>query len=255
MLTGAERTNPCDPPRMPILVRGDVTIHYESYGSGYPVVLFAPGGMRSSIEFWSRTPWNPIRELSARYRVIAMDQRNAGSSRAPVSETDGWQTYTRDHLALLDELGVERCHVLGGCIGCSYCFSLMAAAPGRVTAAVLQQPIGLRAENRDVFFQMFDSWSDEVVRQRAISQETLASFRQNMYGGEFVFSVSPEFVRQCSVPLLVLRGNDVYHPAETSEEIVEIAPRAELIERWKEGADTASAIARVQTFFAEHTPK
>jgi pimeloyl-ACP methyl ester carboxylesterase len=240
---------------MPILVRGDVTIHYESYGSGYPVVLFAPGGMRSSIEFWSRTPWNPIRELSSRYRVIAMDQRNAGSSRAPITGADGWHTYTGDHLALLDELGVERCHVLGGCIGCSYGFALMAAAPGRITAAVLQQPIGLGGENRDVFFQMFDSWADEVVRERAISQQTLASFRQNMYGAEFVFSVPRDFVRQCSVPLLVLRGNDVYHPAETSEEIVRLAPRAELVQSWKEGSDTSAAVARVQTFFEEHTPK
>lgn len=240
---------------MAMLVRGDVTLHYESYGSGYPVVLFAPGGMRSSVEFWSRTPWNPIQELSSRFRVIAMDQRNAGSSRAPVTAADGWQAYTRDHLALLDELGIERCHVLGGCIGCSYAFSLMAAAPGRVTAAVLQQPIGLSPENRDVFFQMFDGWADELIRSRPVSHETLASFRQHMYGGEFVFSVSRDFVRGNAVPLLVLRGSDVYHPSETSEEIVRIAPHAELVPAWKEGSDTARAVDRVRSFFAEHTPR
>ena len=240
---------------MAMLVRGDVTLHYESFGSGFPVLLFAPGGMRSSIDFWSRTPWNPIQELSSRYRVIAMDQRNAGSSRAPVAASDGWQTYTRDHLTLLDELGIERCHVLGGCIGCSYAFSLMAAAPERVTAAVLQQPIGLSAENRDVFFQMFDGWADELLRSRPVSQETLASFRQNMYGGQFVFSVSRDFLSDCSVPLLVLRGSDIYHPSDTSEEIVRVAPRAELVPSWKEGEDTERAVERVRSFLAEHTPR
>ena len=39
--------------------------------------------------------------LSPHFRVIAMDQRNAGASRAPVSADDGWHTYTRDQLALL----------------------------------------------------------------------------------------------------------------------------------------------------------
>ncbi|HEY6556161.1 MAG TPA: alpha/beta hydrolase [Polyangiaceae bacterium] len=240
---------------MAVFVRGSVAIHYESYGSGYPVVLFAPGGLRSSIEFWSRTPWNPIRELSSRYRVIAMDQRNAGSSRAPITGQDDWQTYTRDHVALLDELGIDRCHVIGGCIGCSYCLSLISTAPERVSAAVLQQPIGLCAENREVFFQMFDGWADELSRDRPDISEALASFRQNMYGGEFVFSVSRDFVRSCPAPLLVLRGNDVYHPSETSEEIARIAPRAELVPSWKEGEDTARAVARVQTFLAVHTPR
>ncbi|HMJ13455.1 MAG TPA: alpha/beta hydrolase [Polyangiaceae bacterium] len=236
-------------------VHGEVTIYYEVHGSGYPLVLFAPGGMRSSIEFWSRTPYNPIAELTSRYRVIAMDQRNAGKSRAPVSAEDGWQTYTSDHLALLDELGVSRCHVLGGCIGCSYCFGLMSAAPERVSAAVLQQPIGLHAENREVFFQMFDGWAGELAAKRSdISPEALASFRQNMYGGEFVFNVSRDFVRSCAVPLLVLRGNDIYHPTQTSEEIVELAPRAALIQSWKEGDDTARAVERIQLFLAEHTP-
>jgi hypothetical protein len=35
---------------MPILTRGDATIYYEEFGSGYPLVLFAPGGMRSMIK-------------------------------------------------------------------------------------------------------------------------------------------------------------------------------------------------------------
>ena len=50
------------------------------------MLLFAPGGMRSAIPFWETQPWNPIEALSPHFRVIAMDQRNAGQSTAPVSE-------------------------------------------------------------------------------------------------------------------------------------------------------------------------
>jgi pimeloyl-ACP methyl ester carboxylesterase len=129
---------------MPVFERAGVSLYFEEYGSGYPLLLFAPGGMRSSIEFWRRSPFDPIAELAADFRVIAMDQRNAGRSRAPISAADGWETYTADHLALLDQLGIRRAHLMGGCIGSSYCLGMIKAAPNRVSAAVLQNPTGLR---------------------------------------------------------------------------------------------------------------
>src|SRR6516162_3465335 len=141
---------------MPTLVRGETSLHYEVSGDGFPLLLFAPGGMRSSIALWARAPFDPIRELSSKFRVIAMDQRNAGRSRGPIEPTDGWATYTSDHVALLDALGVARCHVLGMCIGSAFCLSLAVRAPERVVAAVLEQPIGLSESNREVFHQMFD---------------------------------------------------------------------------------------------------
>jgi hypothetical protein len=67
-----------------------------------------------------------------------------------------------------------------------------------------------------------------------------------------VFSVSRESLAACPVPLLVLRGNDVYHPAPISEEIVRLAPRAELVHDWKTGDDLARAVARVRSFLSEH---
>ncbi len=60
--------------------------------------------MRSAISFWARSPWNPIETLSDRFRVIAMDQRNAGHSTAPIHSGNGWHSYTADHIALMDHL-------------------------------------------------------------------------------------------------------------------------------------------------------
>jgi pimeloyl-ACP methyl ester carboxylesterase len=240
---------------MPMFERGDVHLFYEEHGEGHPVLLFAPGGMRSRIEAWAQAPWNPLEELADSFRVIAMDQRNAGRSRAPVREGDGWATYTADHVALLDHLGVERCHVLGGCIGGSYCLGLMQAAPARVTAAVLQQPIGLGPDNRAAFHAMFDSWADELRAKREdVPDAAWASFRERMYGDDFVFNVSRDFVSKCAIPMLVLMGNDLYHPSETSREIVELAPNAELVEHWKDPETVGPAVARVRDFFQAHTP-
>ncbi len=207
---------------MPVLERDGAQIHYDVYGDGYPLILFAPGGMHSVAQMWRERPgapgqpmpWiDPTTELSNQFQVVAMDQRNAGRSKAPISAADGWPTYTADHLALIDQLGFDQVHVMGGCIGSSYCLGLCQAAPERVTAAVLQNPIGLSADNRGNFFGMFDSWAGELQANRAeVDAPSLAAFRQSMFGGDFVFSVGRDFVHACTTPLLVLAGNDEFHP-------------------------------------------
>jgi len=241
--------------RMPSLRRGETTIEYEVQGTGHPLLLLAPGGMRSSMSSWSRAPFNPVTEFSTQYRVIAMDQRNAGASRAPITATDGWHSYAEDQLALLDELHVERCHLLGMCIGGAFALSLSARAPDRISAAVLEQPIGYSGTNRETFHEQFDAWAAELKQTRSdLVDEAVSSFRSQLYGADFVFSVGREAVAACPVPLLVLRGNDVYHPAAISEEIVRLAPHAELVHDWKTGADLAAAVTRVRQFLSEHSP-
>lgn len=242
---------------MPTFKRGDVSIHFEEFGSGYPVLLFAPGGMRSGIEFWHKSPFDPTVELAKDFRVIAMDQRNAGESRAPISASDGWDTYTSDHVALLDHLGIGSCHTMGGCIGGPYCLGLIKAIPDRVSAAVLQQTIGLSPKNRELFFQMFDGWAKALKQERPeIDEKAFAPFRDRMYGKtDFVFNVTRDFVRTMKTPLLVLLGNDDYHPSETSEEIAKLAPNAEIIRKWKEPEAVPGTVERVREFLKAHQPK
>jgi pimeloyl-ACP methyl ester carboxylesterase len=241
---------------MPTFERDGISIYYEVHGQGFPLLLFAPGGVRSSIPIWSRAPYDPVRELSDSYRVIALDQRNAGRSRAPVRGSDGWQVYTDDHLALLDHLGVERAHLLGSCIGPSFALALIAAAPERVTAAVLQQPIGATEENRPLFRASFDSWAEELAPGHPeASPQDFAAFRERLFGGDFVFSVSREVVRTSRTPLLVLAGNDAHHPHETSREIASLAQHVDFVERWKEPELVPEAIQRARAFLKAHTPR
>ena len=41
---------------MPMLERPDGEINYLTFGDGFPVLLFAPGGLRSSMGFWRSPP-------------------------------------------------------------------------------------------------------------------------------------------------------------------------------------------------------
>ncbi len=240
---------------MPTFQRGPVRIHHEVTGDGPPLLLFAPGGMQSVAQLWrerpgspeERLPWiDPAAVLSDTFTVVAMDQRNAGSSSAPIEAGDGWETYTADHLALLDHLSFDRAHLMGGCIGSSYALSLCRVAPERVRAAVLQNPIGLTADTRDCFYGMFDSWAATLPGE----PEAKAAFRERMYGGDFVFSVSRDDVRACSVPLLVLAGNDHFHPRAVAEEIAELAPDAELVLEW--GGRYDETRDRIREFLLRH---
>ncbi len=230
-------------------------IYYEVHGDGFPVLLIAPGGMRSAVSFWENTPWNPITDLEGDFQVVAMDQRNAGSSRGPVSASDGWHTYAGDQLALMDHLGATRFHVAGMCIGGPYAFGLIDAARDRVTSAVLFQPIG-RDDNRQAFYEMFDSWAVTLKDEfPGMSDSDWASFRGNMYDGDDrIFNVDDDWVRGCATPLLVLCGKDLYHPESTSRAIAEMAPEVSFIENWKEGDDREAARRAVADFLRTHTP-
>jgi pimeloyl-ACP methyl ester carboxylesterase len=184
-----------------------------------------------------------------------MDQRNAGKSSAPVSADDGWHTYTADHIALLDHLEIERCHVIGGCIGGPYCMGLIQAAPERVASAVLQQTIGYSGQNRQAFYEMFDAWKQELAHQHpSMSEADWNSFRSNMYDGDFLFNVDRDFVRSCTTPLLVLLGSDLYHPEVSSREVADLARNAELIEAWKEPEVIAATVKGVRAFLEANTP-
>ncbi len=249
---------------MPILKRADAEIHYEVHGSGFPVLLFAPGGLRSEARMWGGTspaypngfPWMDPREaLADRFTVIAMDQRNAGKSVADVRPDHGWHTFAGDHLALMDHLGFDRFHVMGGCIGGSYCFEAIEQAPRRVAAAVLQNPIGLW-ENRDTWDASIEGYVETVrARDPAIAVETIQSFGRNMFGGDFVFSVTREFVKACRTPLYLQPGTDKPHPAATSAEIAALAPDIEVQHDWRGPAFLQESIRRVRDFLTRHTPR
>jgi pimeloyl-ACP methyl ester carboxylesterase len=243
---------------MPSVRIRDATIYYEEFGRGFPILAFAPAGLMSTIEVWSRpmAPINPITELAGSFRVIVMDQRNAGGrSRAPITERDGWHTYTGDHLGLLDHLRIDRCHLYGQCIGGSFILSLLQAEPERVAAAVLAQPIGRVGAMPAGRSARFDAWAESLTDHPEATPEVLDAFYRNLYGAGFVYCVDRAFVSTCATPCLVLAGNDEAHPAPISEELARLLPRCEFIREWKTGAALTAASARVKEFLSKHAPR
>jgi pimeloyl-ACP methyl ester carboxylesterase len=243
---------------MPAIEHHGATIYYEEYGKGFPILTFAPAGVKSTIAVWSQpsAPINPITEFTDKFRVIVMDQRNAGGkSRAPITAKDGWHSYTVDHIAVLDHLKIDRCHLYGQCIGGSFIMSLLKMQPRRVVSAVLAQPIGRVGPLKPGRAARFDEWAKGLTDHLEATDQVMDAVYRNMYAPGFLYAVDREFVKECETPCLVLAGNDEAHPYPIAEETAKLLPNAEFIPEWKEGAALAAAKIRVKEFLAKHTPK
>jgi pimeloyl-ACP methyl ester carboxylesterase len=242
---------------MPSFDHHGAHIYYEEFGRGFPILTFAPAGLASTIAVWSQAsaPINPTTEWAASYRVIAMDQRNAGGqSRAPITALDSWDAYTSDHIALLDHLRIDRCHLYGQCIGGSFIVNMLKHHPERVQSAVLAQPIGrvgAMAQGRPA---RFNAWAESLEDHPEATESVLDAFCRNLYAPGFVYCADRDFVKMIRTPCMVLAGNDEAHPYPISEEVAKLIPNCEFIPEWKTGAALTAAKLRVAEFLAKHTP-
>ena len=175
---------------MPDITRPDgATIHYETFGNGYPLLLFAPGGVNSQIGFWQNSAINPIEEFADDFMVIGMDQRHAGRSPAPAVPFT-YDLTVGDQLAVLDDLGVRRAHVMGGCIGVAYALRIIHDAPDRISAAVGQDPVGVDDSNSVQVFDAMFAPTLETARSAGVQAVVDAAmtgvlFVQNNAAGPF----------------------------------------------------------------------
>ena len=248
---------------MPFYERGDVRIHYEEAGSGFPLMLIAGGGLNSNISFFTEgSPFNAIEELKGEYRVIAADLRNAdgGQSSGPLEIDRPWDAYADDQLGLMDHLGIDQFMVMGFCIGAPFIWNLLKRAPGRIVAAVLAQPSGFRPEMPTLFYDNnMTRWGPPLVARRPdLTMEQVDAFLTSMYktNPDFVFTVTRDFVRSCQTPILVLPDDVPGHPYAVAMETVNLSPNAEVsIYPWKEPKELIpQAVGHVRDFLRKHTP-
>ena len=242
--------------------KGNVRIRYQEVGSGFPLLVIPGGGLNSRIAGWPTAVINAMEEFKNDFRCITMDQRNAtgGESTGPVPVDDPWGAFADDQLGLMDHLGIRQFFVMGYCIGGPFALKLMERAPERVVAGVLCQPVGHRPENPDVMYNSGrDVWAKEFrARRPEVSMETIEKYLHNLYRArpDFVYSVSPEFVRNCQTPMLVLPDDTPAHAYQASVDVASLAPNAEVtVYPWKEPPELkARTISRVRGFLKAHLP-
>lgn len=138
---------------------GRYRLHYLEEGGGFPLLLIH--GLAGD-----HAAWKPqIEAFRGRHRVIAFDNRGAGRS-TQVDEPVTTEDLARDTLALMDQLDVERAHVVGRSMGGAIAQHMALLQPDRVHTLVMcasfarLDPLGRRAlTNMRETLQWSRSWS------------------------------------------------------------------------------------------------
>ena len=247
---------------MPFYTRGDVRIHYEEVGSGFPLLVTPGGGLNSIMSGWPNQVFNAMEMFKDDFRCITMDQRNAigGESTGPVQVEDPWGAFADDQLGLMDHLGIQEFFFMGYCIGGPFGMKLIERAPDRVLAVVHCQPVGHAPKTPDAMYDSGrDVWAPELIaRKPEVTMEIVEQYLHNLYRiqPDFMYCVSREFAQACQTPMLVMPDDTPSHSLEAAMALVELAPKAEVTPYpWKEDPDIkANTINQVRDFLRAHQP-
>jgi 3-oxoadipate enol-lactonase len=227
-------------------------IHYEVTGrkSAPPVLMIQGLGMDKHGWIMQRLAF------SWKYRVIAFDNRGAGRSDKPLGDYDLYQM-AHDAVAVLDDLGIERAHVVGASMGGAIAQILAVMFPDRVRSLTLACTACRNSQWRR---DLLAGWADRALAEGVGAMAGTAarwvigprSFRRVVpvlgWLGPLGFGRSGEaFASQVAgilaaddslatqlgaitVPTLVIVGNqDILTPRGESEELADRIPTAELV--------------------------
>ena len=145
-----------------------VHMYYELHGSDNPLVLLHGGMMTIDLSFADLIP-----TLAQRHLVVAVELQGHGRT-ADIDREITPAALAEDVVALLDQLGIDRAHVLGHSMGGAATLELAIAHPGRVRSIVPMsasvRPDGLHEDLADP--------SRHATSTRMPTQQDFADFRQ-----------------------------------------------------------------------------
>jgi pimeloyl-ACP methyl ester carboxylesterase len=130
---------------MPAVTIDGIVTRYELAGSGPALLMFSPGGFGAELRNWTELGvYRGLRlldHLPSRYTCVMFDRRESGRSGGRVERVT-WAHYAAQGKGLLDYLGIERAHLMGGCVGCSAAVTFGVRYPERTRRMVLYSPAG-----------------------------------------------------------------------------------------------------------------
>ncbi|MCX5715283.1 MAG: alpha/beta hydrolase [Candidatus Omnitrophica bacterium] len=133
---------------LPKAKRNDVALYYEVHGRGAPLLLIA--GLGSDISSWAGV----INKLSAHFKVIAFDNREAGRSGISDKEYTICQM-SDDAVRLLDHLKIKKTHVLGHSMGGYIAQELAIDYPERIDKLILESTAPVSSKRNNALFMDF----------------------------------------------------------------------------------------------------
>jgi len=111
------------------------------------------------IDFWHRSPFDPTKDLAGDFRVIAMDQRNRRGVAGAGQRVGRLGNLRRGSTGAARPPGNPAMSHHGRMHRLILLSGADQGSARRVSAAVLQNPIGLGPDGIARFHNMFDDWA------------------------------------------------------------------------------------------------
>lgn len=137
---------------MPNIQVNNVSLYYEIYGTGEPLMLVA--GLGSDSQSWQPV----IKELSRHFLVIAPDNRGTGRT-VPQDVETSIRQIADDCIALARHLGFSSFNLLGHSMGGFVALDLAARYPDAVDKLIL---VGTSASNPKCNDVLFSDWASTL---------------------------------------------------------------------------------------------
>ncbi len=130
---------------MPIVDIDGIATRYEVVGAGPPVLMYSPGGFDARLEKWRDlgiyARIKLLDHLAKKYQCIIFDRRESGQSGGRLERLT-WDGYAAQGKGLLEHLGIDRAHLLGGCMGCCPVAAFAVAYPDATLSMITYWPVG-----------------------------------------------------------------------------------------------------------------
>lgn len=221
-----------------------LTIHFESWGAGHPMILVH--GWGSDIRGnWIDTGW--VEALSPHRRVIAFDCRGHGKSDKPHEQAlYGYHPLSRDVIALMDHLEIQAADYLGYSMGAFMGAALLRNHSGRFTSMVLggigdeTAESAAACETIAAALRAPDVASIEDVASRAYRRfvsanpdndlEALALSALQMWREGFPLELAGTNPNAAGSPVLIVNGTEDRPYVDTGRKLAHAIPAASLHE-------------------------
>ena len=163
---------------MPKIQAGTISLHYDIFGAGDPLLLIMGFGMPG-------VAWIPVLPLLTGFKCVYFDNRGTGNSDRP----EGIYTVPAmadDASALLTALGIERAKVYGVSMGGMIGQELAIRHPDQVTKLVLGCTMNGGAQARMASFDVLEKLIVSVKKMASSPDEALETLIPLLYPPEFV---------------------------------------------------------------------
>ncbi len=164
---------------MPYVSNSGVRIHYEVEGEG-PAILMQHG---FAATCWTWRDFNYAQELGKSYKIIRVDARAHGESDKPHDPVlYRPEIIARDYTAILDALGIERCHYIGYSMGARIGLSCLARYALPRLYSLMLGGVGLYRSRQPAAPRPQDGFSQMLEEAAEKGMDVWLAYREKMVG-------------------------------------------------------------------------